>query len=86
MKLNQNPLFRKIITPWWDADTVCIIVIYFMIAVVYFSITGIIAAAENPEFGTYIWIPVLLCVLSVAVILSTGYRLINRRLSHKHRS
>lgn len=85
MKLKQNPLFRRIITPWWDADGVCLLVIYFMIAVVYFSMAGIVTAVEYPEFRGYIWLPILLWVLSMAVILSIGHRLVSRRLAHRHR-
>ncbi len=80
MKLDENPVFRKIIIPWYDSEIACLILIIFMNFVLMFSRSGISVAREYSEYTAYIWIPVLLMVLSVGVILSIIFRLVRRLL------
>ncbi|MEJ2656013.1 MAG: hypothetical protein P8012_02305 [Desulfobacterales bacterium] len=83
MRIDQNPLFRKSIIPWYDSEAACIGIIIFMIIVFFFGCIGISVAREEAEFHGYVWIAVLLVVLSGGVILSTTVRLIKR---HTRRS
>jgi len=78
MRIDQNPLFRKAIIPWYDSEAVCIGVIVFMIIVFFFGVVGISVVRENAEYHGYVWIAVLLVVMSAAVIFSTIIRLIKR--------
>lgn len=78
MRIDQNPLFRKAIISWYDSEAVCIGVIVFMIIVFFFGVVGISVVRENAEYHGYVWIAVLLVVMSVAVIFSTIIRLIKR--------
>ncbi len=78
MRIDQNPLFRKTIIPWYDSEAVCIGVILFMMIVFFFGVVGISVARENVEYHGYVWIAVLLVVMSAAVIFSTIIRLIKR--------
>ena len=78
MPLDQNPLFRKVIAPWYDTEKACYIVIVFMFLVLLFGIAGISAASEKTEYNNYIWVPVLLVVMSAVVIVSISIRLIKR--------
>ena len=78
MRIDQNPLFRKTIIPWYDSEAVCIGVIVFMMIVFFFGVVGISVARENAEYHGYVWIAVLLVVMSAAVIFSTIFRLIKR--------
>ena len=78
MPLNQNPLFRKVIAPWYDTEKACYIVIVFMFLVLLFGIAGISAASEKTEYNDYIWVPVLLVVMSAGVMISISIRLIKR--------
>jgi len=78
MRIDQNPLFRKAIIPWYDSEAVCIGVIVFMIIVFFFGVVGISVVRENAEYHGYVWIAVLLVVMSAAVIFSTTIRLIKR--------
>jgi hypothetical protein len=80
MRIDQNPLFRKTIIPWYDSEAVCIGVIVFMIIVFFFGIVGISVAQENAEYHGYVWIAVLLVVMSGWVIFSTTIRLIKRHV------
>ena len=78
--MDQNPFFRKIIVPWYDSDTACYIVVGCMGLIIFFGFTGISVARENPATQAHVWVPVLLIVLSAAVIVSTLIRLAKRYL------
>ena len=78
MRIDQNPLFRKIIVPWYDSESACFIVIFFMVLVFLFGFAGISAARENIAYHEHVWVPVLLVVMSGGVIISTTIRLIRR--------
>jgi len=78
MRIDQNPLFRKTINPWYDSEAVCIGIIVFMLIVFVFGWVGISVAREHPEFHGYVWIAILLVVMSAGVIVSTAIRLIKR--------
>ena len=78
MRIDQNPLFRKTIIAWYDSEAVCIGVIVFMLMVFFFGVIGISVARENAEYHGYVWIAVLIVVMSGGIIFSTIIRLIKR--------
>jgi len=78
MRIDQNPVFRKTIVPWYDSESVCIGVIVFMLIVFLFGFVGISVARKTVEYYGYVWIAVLLVVMSGIVIFSTTVRLIKR--------
>lgn len=78
----ENPLFRKVILPWYDTEVICILTGVLMILVAVFSIIGIYVALEIPESSAYLWVPALLLILSTVVIVTTALRLFRR---HAHR-
>lgn len=78
MRLDPNPMFRKIIVPWYDSEAACLIMIVFMFFIFLFASAGISIARENFEYHEHIWVPVLLLVMSGAVIVSAIFRLIKR--------
>jgi len=78
MRLDQNPMFRKVIVPWYDSETACFIVIALMALVFMFGFAGASVVLENAAYQEYIWVPVLLMVMSGWVIVSTTIRLIKR--------
>jgi len=67
MRIDQNPLFRKVIVPWYDSESACYIVIFFMVLVFLFGFAGISATRENIAYHEYVWVPVLL-VLHIQLI------------------
>ncbi|MDM8522404.1 hypothetical protein QUF80_03450 [Desulfococcaceae bacterium HSG8] len=77
MKL-ESPLYRKVIIPWYDSETACLIVIIFMFIVFMFSLVGISVTNEFPEYKDHIGVPIALIIMSVLVILFTTFRLIKR--------
>jgi hypothetical protein len=78
MRIDQNPLFRKVIVPWYDSLSACYIVIFFMVLVFLFGFAGISASRENLAYHEHVWVPVLLVLMSGGVIISTTIRLIKR--------
>jgi len=78
MRIDKNPIFRKVIVPWYDSEAACSIVIFFMFLIFLFSFAGISVARENIEYYEYVWVPVLLVVMSGGVIISITIRLIKR--------
>jgi hypothetical protein len=79
MRLDPNPLFRRAIIPWYDSTTLCWVLVVFLVALAFFSITGIMVAHSNPEYNGFIWIPWLLLVLCLISALSISWRMIQRR-------
>ena len=54
------------------------ILIAFMLLVFLFGLAGISVARENIQFNGYIWVPIILVVLSGGIILFNILRLIRR--------
>ncbi|MEW5909422.1 MAG: hypothetical protein AB1659_06465 [Thermodesulfobacteriota bacterium] len=75
MGLKKNPVFRKIIIPWYDSMTACIGLGVAMSAVFIFGLVGVSVSYADESFRGYVWLPSLLMVLSAVIILSTGIRI-----------
>jgi hypothetical protein len=78
MPSDKNPVFRKVIIPWYNSTTVYIIVLIIMLLVLFFAIAGISVSRENPEYQGYVWIPAILLAMTAAIIIPTTARLIKR--------
>lgn len=78
MRLDQNPVFRKVIVPWYDSEMACLIMIILMGVVVFFGFAGLSVARNNPAYQEHIWVPFLLIAMSGGVIISITIRLIRR--------
>ena len=74
----KSPVFRKAIIPWYHSKTAYGITIAFMLFVFLFGLAGISVARANMQFNDYIWVPIVLVVLSGGVILFNIIRLIRR--------
>lgn len=84
MRLDPNPLFRRIIMPWYDSTLLCWMLLLCMVALLLFSITGIVVAMDNPDYHRYVWVPWVLASLCFFVGFSVAYRLVRRyQLSRK---
>ena len=80
MQLDDSPLYRKTIIPWYDSETACLLVVVIMFPVVIFALCGIKVADEHAQYQAFVWLPVLLAILASWVIVSTTFRLIKRFL------
>ncbi|MFO7716637.1 hypothetical protein [Desulfosarcina sp.] len=78
MKLKSELLFRKAFVPWYDTEPAIVLTLTFALVVLLFSMAGIAAALDTPDYKEYVWVPCLLGVLSLAVTISTLIRLIRR--------
>lgn len=78
---HKNPVYRKIMVPWWDSDIPCMIVIFFMFLVFLFGLIGISVAYASTEYRAFVWVPALIAGLSAAVIFTTLVRLVRRYLA-----
>ncbi len=83
MRLDPNPLFRRIIMPWYDSTPLCWCLLIAMVALVLFSLAGVMVAMDNPAYGRYAWMPWTLLTLSLFVAVSLSVRLIRRSLPNR---
>lgn len=83
MPSDRSPVFRKAIVPWYHSKTVCMITIAFMLFVFLFGLAGISVAREHEQYNGYIWVPLVLVVLSGGIIVFNIIRLIRQRTSRK---
>ena len=83
MRLDPNPLFRKIIIPWYDSPLLCWVVLSAMVVLVVFSITGILVAEYNADYKGFVWVPAVLLLLSLYLLFSLSLRLVRRANQQK---
>nr|WP_320016147.1 hypothetical protein [uncultured Desulfobacter sp.] len=75
MQLDQNPFFRKTITPWYDSNFACRVLIWSMVLVFCFAVGGVIVAGGDPKLARHIWFPLLLAGLSGFLVVKVYVRL-----------
>ena len=76
MQLDQNPYFRKVITPWYDSNFSCWLLIVFMILVFLFALAGMgVASDQAPKHA---WFPGLLAFLSFYLAFKVYFRVKQR--------
>jgi len=85
MQLDPNPFFRKVILPWYDSDASCWLMIVLMLAVLLFAVAGLAEAQHISAYHDHRWVPLLLLILSAAVVVSTAVRLIKRHIRRSSR-
>lgn len=81
MQLDQNPFFRKTITPWYDSNFSCWTLIALMGVVFLFAMAGMTVASANPDFSEHTWFPGLLGFLSFFLVIKVFLR-VRRRSRH----
>jgi ABC-type transport system involved in cytochrome c biogenesis permease subunit len=83
MRLDPNPLFRRVIMPWYDSPPVCWVSLLAMAILLFFSVTGIVVAENNPDYSRFVFVPIVLLVLSGLMIFSLSSRMIRRSKQQK---
>lgn len=73
---NSSPFFRKAITPWYQSKLAYMIIIVVMLGFFFFGIAGLGVTREVAAYRSYAWVPILLMVLSGALVVTTMIRLI----------
>jgi len=69
------------VSAWHDTNGVYIAAVIFSLAVLLFSVAGIVVAKTDPGFGPYAWVPELLAVMSLVVLVSSATRLVRRAVA-----
>ena len=77
----KSPVFRKAIIPWYQSKTAYGISIALMLLVLLFGLAGISVAREEIQYRGYVWLPIVLVVLSGAIAIVNIVRLIRRHTS-----
>jgi hypothetical protein len=83
MPHETNPVYRKVIFPWYDSKAACLVTLSFLYAFFIFGFTGLSVALEFDRFRSYIWVPGALVALSAVTILSIVFRLVKRYFSQR---
>ncbi|MBU4002620.1 MAG: hypothetical protein KKB94_09920 [Proteobacteria bacterium] len=78
MRLHSNPIYRKVIIPWYDSDIFCGIALFLLFIIFFFGLAGIWTAHETPDYTKYVWVPRVLTVISAVAALSLAFRLVSR--------
>ena len=72
------PVFRKTANPWYQSKMVYGLTITSMVFVLLFGLVGISVTREIKQYQDYVWVPVVLVVLSAGVMISAIIRLIRQ--------
>ena len=78
MSSDKIPVFRKAANPWHQSKFVYGLTIAFMVLVLLFGLVGISVTREIEQYHDYVWVPVVLVVLSTGVMISAIIRLVRR--------
>jgi len=78
MKLEQPSVNRKIIVQWYDSEIACLLAIIFLFPILILGLVGINVASDTEQYQAFVWVPLLLTILSAGVIFSIAVRLIKR--------
>lgn len=82
MRLDPNPVFRRIIVAWHETEIVCYSLIFFMFLVLFFGVVGVFVAKDEPAYTGFIWVPIALVVLPIIMILTNIYRIFSLYSDH----
>ncbi len=85
MTFDPNPVHRRLLVPWYDADAACWLMVLGLSPAFLFGLLGLTLASATPEGQRCIAVPLLLVVLSGLVMGANLGRLLRRviqRLTH----
>ncbi|MEE4364971.1 MAG: hypothetical protein V2J08_13625 [Desulfotignum sp.] len=78
MHLDQNPFFRKSITPWYDTNPACWVVMGFLLLVFVFALVGMAVASADPALAEHAWFPGMLAFLAFFLTAKIFFRMRRR--------
>ncbi len=81
MKLDKNPSFRKLASPWYDSDPFCLMISILAGLVFSFSIAGISVALEHQQYRHYCWVPITVMSLSGILLVINLFRILSRMVN-----
>jgi hypothetical protein len=77
-ELDYQSEHRKTITPWYDSEAACLVMIILMFFVFMFGYIGLTLARETTIYRGHSWVPILLMSASGIIIVSITIRLTKR--------
>ena len=78
MRLEQNPFFRRTITPWYDTTPACWIVMGFLFLVFVFALAGMAVASADLALEEHAWFPGMLAFLALFLKIKIFFRIRRR--------
>ena len=81
--MRSKPVYRKVISPWYDSEPLCVGIIVLMLGVFLFACAGISVAGSQPAWKDYQWVPIILLGLSFWVLFTTSVRLVRRIIDRR---
>ena len=78
MLLDHSLSFRKTITPWYDSNFSCWLLIAVMILVFAFAMVGVFISSQTPILQEHVWFPGLLAFLSLFLVVKIFFRVRRR--------
>ena len=81
MKLDRSPLFRKVVSPWYDSVPFCLVISILAAHVFYFSTVGIGVAMGHHQYEGYCWVPITLMILSGILMVTNMFRVLSRMVN-----
>ncbi len=78
MQIDKSTFIRKAIIPWYATDTACLIKAVVMFLFVLFGADGIKVVGQIDAYNDYVWVPMLLLLLSSAVFVTNIVRFVKR--------
>ena len=80
MQIDKSPFFRKALVPWYDTNSACLVKSAAMVVVALFGADGLHVAGKIDAYHHYTWVPVVLLMLSLAVLVINVGRLVQRHI------
>ena len=65
----------RIMIPWYDSKTICLLGLIVMVAVFLFALIGISVAYETKAYQRHLFVPGLLMLLSLGGLIIFAHRL-----------
>ena len=81
MQHDSDPVFRKIIVPWYDANILCVCAAVATMPITAFALRGLNIAFQFTDHPSFTGLPLTLLGMSLFVFFSLVARLLRRRFS-----
>ena len=78
MQLDHNSFYKNSIIPWYDSNTLCLVIILLMGSVLAFAGIGVWVAMTEGDYAAHVWSPATLAGISGCVMFKTVFRMIGR--------
>ncbi len=78
--LLQPQTHRKVLVPWYDSGKAIVFSILGLVIIFAFGVAGIIVARENPQYKSFLGMPLCIVMMSGYCIISMAVRVFIKKL------